>query len=426
MHSAPSLSKPSRVAVPRAFLGARGESQEPTKGSNYWKLLKSFFVQPALPKEETTTSPIGTPSTEAIGARPAETHDEVRPLGPNIGNTLEGKPVTLGSITELMNSPTYDDLCTYFQNYPRRSLMGDKSRAMLFGLIRMLRPNMVAEIGTYYAGGAEVMARALWENGEGFLLTTDPFGAERCPAIIANWPTELRSLIQFHPLSSMDFFAKLHRERLELDFVLVDGDHDYEAALFDLQMAARLLRPGGIVVMNDSVQTGPFQAARTFLASHPTWQELGTAIDSYDESNPFAGGRASQAGTGFVVLRAPDHWSIGAIPRSWGQTTIGAPFVDGLSLDAPAQVTSGALHYQAILRFFGDGAPQELKRVGSIPVRLDGTARTLAHKLNGALKFDEPRSGSGAYCTFEIELCWRADPGSPPLALAAIPAPLTA
>jgi hypothetical protein len=29
-----------------------------------------------------------------------------------------------------------------------------------------------------------VLARALWENGEGVVHTTDPFGAERCPAAI--------------------------------------------------------------------------------------------------------------------------------------------------------------------------------------------------------------------------------------------------
>src|SRR5216683_478845 len=169
--------------------------------STYWKFLKSFFVQSAPLNEEATACPIDAPSPEPIDAPAAEIHDEVRPLGPRIGDALEGMPVTLGSVTELMNSPTCDDLCRHLQNYPSRSLMGDKSRAMLFALIRMLRPKVVAEIGTYYAGGAEVIARALWENGEGFLHTTDPFGAERCPAIIANWPAELRNLVEFHPLN---------------------------------------------------------------------------------------------------------------------------------------------------------------------------------------------------------------------------------
>jgi Methyltransferase domain len=218
--------------------------------------------------------------------------------------------------------------------------------------------------------------------------------------------------------------AKLHRERLLLDFVLIDGDHDYEAASFDLEMAARLLRPGGIVVMNDSVQTGPFQAARTFLAARSGWQELGTALASYDESSPFAGGRASLPRTGFLVLKAPDHWSIDAIPRSWGQVTIEAPTVEAVSFEMPPQTASGTLHYQAILRMFGDGAPKESKTVGSLPVKLNGEQKIHESKLAKPMKFDVPAEPAGIACTFEIELCWQADRNSLPLALASVPAAL--
>jgi predicted O-methyltransferase YrrM len=324
-----------------------------------------------------------------------------------------------------MNSPTGAELCAYFRHYPPGSLMGGKSRALLFALIRMLRPRAAAEIGTYFAGGAEVIARALWENGDGMLHTTDAFGADRCPAILATWPAELRSLVKFYPLNSMEFLIKLHHQGLALDFVLVDGDHDYEPALFDLQMTARLLRPGGVVVMNDSVQSGPFQAARTFLAGNPAWRELGTAIRSYDENSPFAGERVSQPDSGFVILQAPDHWSVSATPRSWGQTATSLPFADGLSFDAPPQVTAGTLHYQAILRMFGDGAPRETKSIGSIPIRLQGTATAFLHRLEKALTLGAPTSVENVRCTFEIELCWHADRGCPPLALASIPVPCT-
>ncbi|GEP54007.1 hypothetical protein RSO01_11730 [Reyranella soli] len=348
----------------------------------------------------------------------------IRPLEPRIGNALEGLPLTPASLTEVMASPIADELDAYFRDYPPTSLMGGRSRALLFALVRMQRPAVAAEVGTYNGGGAEVITRALWENGEGFLHTTDPFGADRCPEIFARWPGELRRLVEFHPLNSMDFFLKLHHRRVALDFVLVDGDHDYELALFDLQMASRLLRPGGIVVMNDSVQTGPFQAAKTFLAANPAWRELGTAIASYDENTPFAGGRASQSGTGFAVLQAPSHWSIGAIPRSWGQAPIAASLVEGLALEALPQVTSGHLHYQAILRLFGDGPPQEAKRVGVIPVKLDGDARSLAHQLAQPMKFQASANAIDPKSTFEIELCWQADPGAPTLALASLPSPL--
>ena len=396
------------------------------------QLLRSLFGASKRPDDEPAAVAVETPAAEPAlveppPAEPVETppvDPAIRPLEPKIGNALEGLPVTPQSLTEVMASPVCDELSAYFRDYPTTSLMGDRSRAMLFALVRMQRPAVAAEVGTYHGGGAEIITRALWENGEGFLHTTDPFGAERCPEIFARWPGELRRLVEFHPLNSMDFFLKLHHRRVALDFVLVDGDHDYELALFDLQMAARLLRPGGIVVMNDSVQTGPFQAAKTFLAANPAWRELGTAIASYDESAPFAGGRASQPGTGFAVLQAPSHWSIGAIPRSWGQAPIAAPLVEGLSLEALPQVTSGSLHYQAILRLFGDGSPHEAKRVGVIPVRLDGSARTVAHQLAQPMQFQPSANAVDPRNTFEIGLCWQADPGAPPLALASLRSPL--
>jgi predicted O-methyltransferase YrrM len=392
----------------------------------WWLRLTSFLARsdrqdqrpivPTIEDAASTGQSSDAPATQAAVA-------QVRPLGPKMGDALEGMGVSLESLSQATHGPAWDELCDYFREYPPGSIMGDKSRAVLFALIRMLRPKTAAEIGTYFAGGAEIMARALWANGEGILYTTDPFGAARCPTIIATWPVELQALVQFHPLNSMDFLIRLHHQRVTLDFVLIDGDHDYEPVLFDLQMAARLLRPGGVIVMNDAVQTGPFQATRTFLAGNPAWRELGTAIRSYDENSPFAGERVSQPETGFVVLKAPDHWSISAIPRSWGQVTVNALAVDGLSLDAPPQVANGTLHYQAILRLFGEGPPQEAKSVGSIAVKLAGGGATLVHELEKPLQLDAPMGAQDVRCTFEIELCWQATPGSPPLALASIPVP---
>jgi predicted O-methyltransferase YrrM len=389
------------------------------------RLLQSLFWGPKPADPQASTAVETPPAGQAAEpVTPAPVDPDIRPLEPRIGDALEGLSLTPASLAEVMASPIADELEAYFRDYPPASLMGGRSRALLFALVRMQRPAVAAEVGTYNGGGAEVVTRALRENGDGFLHTTDPFGGERCPEIFARWPGELRRLVEFHPLNSMDFFLKLHHRRVALDFVLVDGDHDYELALFDLQMAARLLRPGGIVVMNDSVQTGPFQAARTFLAANPAWRELGAAIASYDENSPFAGGRASQPGTGFAVLQAPSHWSIGAIPRSLGQVPIATPLVEGLSLAALPQATSGRLHYQAILRLFGDGAPQEAKRIGVIPVRLDGGARTLAHELAQPMTFQASANATDPRSTLEIELCWQADPGAPPLALASFPSPL--
>ena len=116
------------------------------------------------------------------------------------------------SIREAMTTPAYAAVLAYFAEQ-RQALMSDHSRAVLFSLIRMHRPQVVAEIGTLYAGTTEIMARALWENGAGIVYTTDPFGAERCPEIIATWPAELREVTRFYPLSSMDFSSSWNARR---------------------------------------------------------------------------------------------------------------------------------------------------------------------------------------------------------------------
>ena len=44
-----------------------------------------------------------------------------------------------------MASPEYDEIRAYFSLYPGRSLMSDHSRAVLYSLVRMMRPQLVAE-----------------------------------------------------------------------------------------------------------------------------------------------------------------------------------------------------------------------------------------------------------------------------------------
>lgn len=336
-----------------------------------------------------------------------------RPLAP-----VTTQPPAPG-IAELQSSPAYADACTYFSDYPERSLMSDESRAVLYSLIRTLRPTYIAEIGTFQAGTTEVMARAAWENDWGIVYTTDPFGGERCPRIISKWPKELRKYASFHPLSSMDFFRYLDQRRVSLDLTLIDGDHDYEAALFDLQMAARRTRPSGIVVMDNAEQSGPFTAARTYLSLNPGWRELGRAVADHDPLNPFDACRASIPGTGFILLQAPSCLSVGEGPRSWGQVPMGTSRVRGLVFTL-AGGTAGTLHFQVICRaFFSDGAaPVETKAIGRVRIDSPGPA-ALAHR------FDEPLElPAGALCTIETDLSWQADAGAPPLGLAKAPEPL--
>jgi len=353
---------------------------------------------------------------------PATEDHPLVPLAPEI----LPQPVTHAALVDYMAGPVYERLLVYFDTFPTGSLMSSQSRCILFALIRMMQPQAVAEIGTLFAGTTQVLARALWENGKGTIYSTDPFGGERCPQIIAQWPEPLRPHTEYHDLNSMDFFAAMDNRRITLDLVLVDGNHDYEFALFDLQMAARLLRPGGVIVMDNSEQSGPFKASRLFMEQNPAWSELGTSISTYDPFKPFDRTRASLPHTSFVVLKSPDHLSIGPGPQSWGQSKVSVTQLSGLRFEIVSPSAHGTLFYQVFLRGFADGNRwvEEKRLEGHLRLDLQEGGRPVEYKFDTPLRVDVPPQYTEANFTLEIDLSWQADKGAPPLALAGVPTAL--
>lgn len=100
----------------------------------------------------------------------------------------------------------------------------------------------------------------------------------------------------------MKFFSDLAASKVVLDICPVDGNHDFEFALFDLNMAAKLVRAGGIVIMDNAEQTGPYYATKQFLEKNPGWLEVGSSIEKFTDSIPFHKQRSSVAKTTFLLL----------------------------------------------------------------------------------------------------------------------------
>ena len=73
----------------------------------------------------------------------------------------------------------------------------------------------------------------------------------------------------------MDFYMEMERQSVRPGVVFVDGNHDYEFALFDIGRAAKYMTPGGFIFVDNVAQPGPFFAARDFLSANPGWREIG-------------------------------------------------------------------------------------------------------------------------------------------------------
>jgi Methyltransferase domain len=211
-----------------------------------------------------------------------------------------------------------------------------------------------------------------------------------------------------------------------LDIAFVDGNHDFEFACFDIAMAARLLRPGGIMIIDNSEQSGPYYAAAQFTQHNPDWIELGEALSAFQRSEPFLLERSSVPGGSFLMLKAPDYYAVGEVPCSTGHILISASRVDGLTATIASTDFRGTLHYQMIFRAFRNGNREieEYRRSGRIRLDAASAGRELAHRLDEPLISHLNARHGDCLHRLEIELAWEGADAQSTLRLAAAPRPL--
>src|SRR5580700_5176908 len=318
-------------------------------------------------------------------------------------------------VAQIIAAPEMEATKAYFYKNPAapRSLISSQSQALLYSLVRNLRPDHVYEIGTYKAGTTEAICRALYANGKGIAHAVDPFRGEYIAAVLKYWPPELFRHVQLHAKDSMTFFGDMERHNIHPALVFVDGNHDYEFAAFDIACGARAITPGGYVVVDNVAQPGPFFAARDFLAANPDWCELGTAAIDYDRDKAFDQRRSTIVDTDFMVLRAPVMHGVSERPFNHGRIRWNSHKVVGLRLKLVAPPQSGRLTAQVVLRGFG-AIPAET--TGAASVQVEAGLQELSITLDPPAQVD----GQFVYFTVEPWLIWY---GAQPLQLLAAPEP---
>ena len=317
-------------------------------------------------------------------------------------------------IAAILNADEFGETRTFFGRAPSvtRSLLTDVAQALLYATVRNLRPDHVVEIGTYKGGTAETLSRAIQANGSGMLHTVSPFDAERFGPIFQAWPQQLRAVTQYYPVNSMEFFIRVPEKRIRPGVVLVDGNHDYEFAAFDIQSAARWITPGGFIFVDNVSQAGPCRAASDFLAAHPAWRDCGTVAGSRAAGKAFDHGRSRVPYADFYILRAPPSYVVGSAPETFGEIGWDGQSLAGLRLVPATAAQKGVLSVQCVLRALSETKIIEIQV--EVVCEVDGQAPTIA------VNFDAPRQIEPGFTRYSVEpwLCWTGDK---PLALKELP-----
>jgi predicted O-methyltransferase YrrM len=324
----------------------------------------------------------------------------------------------LNPVPAILDAPEFVETGRYFAEAASnaRALLPPVAQALLYTVIRNQLPEHILEIGTFKGGSTESMARALNNNGKGTLHTVGPFDAEHFGINFRNWPSVLQNRTEFYPIDSMAFYMKAEERQLMLDLVLVDGNHDYEYASFDIHMAARFLAPGGFIFIDNISQVGPSRAAIDFIRANPDWIDCGMTPLSPTFRRVFDRERQNIPETDFFVFRAPRYRSVREIPQVFGNIGWSPDPVHGVRLAVPEGESSpsGTLTVECILRGFREDRIDEI--VGE---------KTLAVRDNEGsieIRFDSPLRADSEFQRYLVEtwLMWR---GEQPLKIAQPPTP---
>jgi predicted O-methyltransferase YrrM len=310
-------------------------------------------------------------------------------------------------IASIVGAPEFAATVRWFAQDPfSRSQLSPEAQALLFTLTRNLKPAHAFEIGTSQAGTSEAICRAMQANGSGVLHTTDPFSLAAVPAILLKWPRQLRRHVRFYHLDSMAFFMRMEQTGVCSQLTFIDGRHDYEFAMFDLSMAARTLAPGGLILLDNVSQPGPYLAVTDFLRDTPGWRECGNPGDRTGDTLAFDKDRPRIHNTDLIALRGPSAFVIGARPITLGERLFDRQQVRGVELTLAERSSRGTLSVQCALR--GHSAARSspgVELIGATSLDLDGAEGPVT------ARFEPPLIAAGTFYQMATEtaLVWRGD-----------------
>jgi hypothetical protein len=192
--------------------------------------------------------------------------------------------------------------------------------------------------------------------------------------------------------------------RSQLTFI--DGRHDYQFALFDLSMAARTLDPGGLILLDNVSQPGPYLGVLDFLRDTPGWRECGPGGERSRDGLPFDKERARIHNSDLIALRAPSGLVVGARPVTLGERVFDRREVSGIELTITQPSARGTLTVQCALRgHSASPANPGVEIIGATSIDLDGAQGPVT------ARFEPPLVARGEFYQMALEtaLVWRGD-----------------
>jgi len=134
-------------------------------------------------------------------------------------------------------------------------------------LIFEARPKVSLEIGLAFGISALFISEAIRSVKGTKHIIVDPFQSDSFKNVGLNnlYNAGFEDLVEFHESPSCTVLPKLECEGTRIDFAFIDGGHSFEAVFVDMFYTDRILRVGGILVIDDTHFPAVLEALRHFL-----------------------------------------------------------------------------------------------------------------------------------------------------------------
>lgn len=163
--------------------------------------------------------------------------------------------------------------------------VGDAEGAAIRSWVIRERAARTIEIGLGYGISALFICEGLLAGGspDARHVVIDPNqpGFGHCGLQVLD-EAGVAGLVHHHADPSQIALPRLCAEDHEFDLAFVDGNHRFDAVFVDLYFLGRLVRPGGVIFLDDYHLPGIARAASFFLANLGwTLEETSAAVDRH-------------------------------------------------------------------------------------------------------------------------------------------------
>lgn len=172
-------------------------------------------------------------------------------------------------LKELLESKRVSD--TNNKTYPVHSAISEQEGNALQSIIKELKPKISVEIGLAYGVSALYICDAMKQaNHSNFRhIVIDPQQSKEWRSIgYSNLKKAgFERNATFYEQSSHLVLPRLEEEGLSIDFAFIDGWHTFDYAMLDFFYLDRMLKVGGVIVLDDVWMPGVKKVARYILAN---------------------------------------------------------------------------------------------------------------------------------------------------------------